>query len=110
MKDDLIRNLMSGIDDEFVDEYRASMDKKAAEIAAQSDFMIVIGDRHSSNTNKLFDICKKRCPNTVLIETVGELDLASLHNAVNIGVTAGASTPARIIKEVLDTMSEPSKI
>ena len=82
---------------------------EAAEIAAQSDFMIVIGDRHSSNTNKLFDICKKRCPNTVLIETVGELDLASLHNAVNIGVTAGASTPARIIKEVLDTMSEEIK-
>ena len=82
---------------------------EAAQIAAQSDFMIVIGDRHSSNTNKLFDICKKQCPETVLIETADELDSAALHTARNIGVTAGASTPARIIKEVLDTMSEEIK-
>ena len=64
-------------------------------ISAQSDFMVVIGDRHSSNTGKLFDICKRRCPNTVLIETAAELDMDS--------------TPARIIKEVLDTMSEEIK-
>lgn len=75
-------------------------------IAAQSDFMIVIGDRHSSNTAKLFEICKKQCGNTVLIETVKELDKSLVQSANNIGVTAGASTPTRIIKEVLDTMSE----
>ncbi len=75
-------------------------------IAGNSDFMVVIGDRHSSNTGKLFDICKKKCPNTVLIETVNELDYTKVQNAKNIGVTAGASTPTRIIKEVLDTMSE----
>lgn len=75
-------------------------------IAARSDFMVVIGDRHSSNTGKLFDICKKQCPNTVLIETANELDYKQVKSAENIGVTAGASTPARIIKEVLDTMSE----
>ncbi len=75
-------------------------------IAGQSDFMVVIGDRHSSNTGKLFDICKKKCPNTVLIETAKELDYNQISNAKDIGVTAGASTPARIIKEVLDTMSE----
>ncbi len=75
-------------------------------IAGNSDFMVVIGDRHSSNTGKLFDICKKKCPNTVLIETVNELDYNKVQNAKNIGVTAGASTPTRIIKEVLDTMSE----
>ena len=75
-------------------------------IAGNSDFMVVIGDRHSSNTGKLFDICKKKCPNTVLIETVKELDELQVRNAKNIGVTAGASTPTRIIKEVLDTMSE----
>lgn len=75
-------------------------------IAACSDFMIVIGDRHSSNTGKLFDICKRQCPNTVLIETSDELDYAQVQAANKIGVTAGASTPARIIKEVLDTMSE----
>ena len=75
-------------------------------IAAQSDFMIVIGDRHSSNTAKLFDICKRRCSDTVLIETARELDTAKVRAAKDIGVTAGASTPTRIIKEVLDTMSE----
>ncbi len=78
-------------------------------IAAQSDFMIVIGDRHSSNTGKLFNICKRRCPDTVLIETADELDLSRVRAAEQIGVTAGASTPARIIKEVLDTMSEEIK-
>ncbi len=79
---------------------------EAAIIAGHSDFMIVIGDRHSSNTGKLFDICKKQCKNTVLIETARELDYSKVYNADKIGVTAGASTPARIIKEVLDTMSE----
>lgn len=79
---------------------------EADTIAASSDFMVVIGDRHSSNTGKLFDICKKQCLNTVLIETSGELDYSKVRSANNIGVTAGASTPARIIKEVLDTMSE----
>ena len=78
-------------------------------IAAQSDFMVVIGDRHSSNTGKLFDICQRRCPNTVLIETAAELNIEQVRRAKRIGVTAGASTPARIIKEVLDTMSEEIK-
>ena len=82
---------------------------EAEEIAAQSDFMVVIGDRHSSNTAKLFDICKRRCGNTVLIETAAELDMNQVRAAENIGVTAGASTPAKIIKEVLDTMSEEIK-
>lgn len=79
---------------------------EASQIAAESDFMVVIGDRHSSNTGKLFDICKRQCENTVLIETAAELDLNKVSVAESIGVTAGASTPARIIKEVLDTMSE----
>ena len=68
--------------------------------------MVVIGDRHSSNTGKLFDICKKQCSNTVLIETADELNYSQVLKADKIGVTAGASTPARIIKEVLDTMNE----
>jgi len=82
---------------------------EADAIAAQSDFMVVIGDRHSSNTGKLFDICQRRCPDTVLIETAAELNLEQVRAARRIGVTAGASTPARIIKEVLDTMSEEIK-
>ena len=82
---------------------------EADSIAAQSDFMVVIGDRHSSNTGKLFDICRRRCANTVLIETAAELNREQVRAAERIGVTAGASTPARIIKEVLDIMSEEIK-
>ncbi|MCH5299037.1 MAG: bifunctional 4-hydroxy-3-methylbut-2-enyl diphosphate reductase/30S ribosomal protein S1 [Ruminococcus sp.] len=83
--------------------------EEAERIAAESDLMIVIGDRHSSNTAKLYDICKSRCADTCLIETAKELDMTLVSNSNSIGVTAGASTPARIIKEVLDTMSEEIK-
>ncbi len=83
--------------------------QEADEISANSDLMIVIGDRHSSNTAKLYDICKGRCPNTYLIETAKELDKNLVSISRSIGVTAGASTPARIIKEVLDTMSDEIK-
>ncbi|MBR2108471.1 MAG: bifunctional 4-hydroxy-3-methylbut-2-enyl diphosphate reductase/30S ribosomal protein S1 [Ruminococcus sp.] len=83
--------------------------EEAEEISSSSDLMIVIGDRHSSNTAKLYDICKAKCRNTVLIETASELDKGLVSISRSIGVTAGASTPARIIKEVLDTMSEEVK-
>ena len=62
---------------------------EASQIAAESDFMVVIGDRHSSNTGKLFDICKRQCENTVLIETAAELDLNKVSVAESIGVTSG---------------------
>lgn len=78
-------------------------------LASASDVMLVIGDRKSSNTNKLFDICKKKCENTFLIETASEIPFQKLSQNATVGVTAGASTPARIIKEVLDTMSENVK-
>lgn len=83
--------------------------REAEYLAANSDLMIVIGDRHSSNTGKLFDICRRQCAKTFLIETADELDVNVLKSAQTIGVTAGASTPARIIKEVLDIMSEETK-
>lgn len=75
-------------------------------LSQSSDVMIVIGDRHSSNSKKLFDICKGRCENTYFVETSGDLPVDILRTANSVGVTAGASTPATIIKEVLDTMSE----
>ncbi len=79
--------------------------KEAIQLAQESDRMIVIGGRHSSNTHKLYEVCSRYCP-TVLVETAGELETVDLSGAERIGVTAGASTPAHIIKEVLQTMSE----
>ncbi len=78
---------------------------EAAEMAAASDLMLVIGGRHSSNTRKLQEVCQKHC-RTLLIETKDELNGIDLFAYDKIGVTAGASTPADIIKEVLKTMSE----
>ena len=78
----------------------------AYKLAQVSDLMIVIGGRHSSNTNKLYEICRKCCKRTYLIETAAELDGIPLRGDEKIGITAGASTPASIIKEVLDRMSE----
>ena len=78
-------------------------------LASESDLMLVIGGRHSSNTNKLFQICRDKCSQTYLIETAGELPVKAVTSANRIGITAGASTPASIIKEVLVTMTEEIK-
>ena len=80
----------------------------AYELANTSDVMIVIGGHHSSNTNKLYSICRKSCERTYLIETAAELEHISFREDDKIGITAGASTPASIIKEVLDRMSVKS--
>lgn len=79
---------------------------EAQTLSEQCDCMIVVGDRSSSNTNKLYSICKNNCERTYLIETAAELEISMYADAKTIGVTAGASTPERNIKEVLDTMSE----
>ncbi|MBQ4156476.1 MAG: bifunctional 4-hydroxy-3-methylbut-2-enyl diphosphate reductase/30S ribosomal protein S1 [Clostridia bacterium] len=78
---------------------------EAEELAKKADLMVVIGGKHSSNTKKLFEICSKRTK-TVLIETADELNPAEFKSVRFVGVTAGASTPAVIIKEVLNTMTE----
>lgn len=79
---------------------------EAEELASISDIMVVIGGRQSSNTAKLFSVCKSKCERTYLIESAAELDDTALIDADIIGITAGASTPARIIKEVFNTMTE----
>lgn len=74
--------------------------KEAADIAAKADAMIVIGGSHSSNTQKLFEICKKECENTYYIQTLDDLDVTKFWSIDNVGITAGASTPNKIIEEV----------
>lgn len=78
---------------------------EAYQISKQSDIMLVIGGRQSSNTAKLKEVCAQNCK-TLLIETAAELSKKQFANVKKIGVTAGASTPACIIKEVQTTMSE----
>lgn len=79
---------------------------ESAELSRKSDAMVVIGGRHSSNTAKLYDVCKAGCEKTIQIETAHELEAAFFDCAEKIGVVAGASTPAAIIKEVIKTMTE----
>ena len=79
---------------------------EAEELSKQNDAIIVIGGRHSSNTAKLFDVCKANCPRTYHVETAAELSEVDLTGVGSVGVVAGASTPAGIIKEVIKTMSE----
>lgn len=88
--------------------------RKAAELSERSDLMIVVGGKHSSNTVKLAEICSKHCKACVHIENAGGLDFRQIKNLTEnnggekfiVGVTAGASTPAHIIKEVTNQMSE----
>ena len=75
-------------------------------LSQKSDAVIVIGGKHSSNTTKLFDVCKQNCNRTFHIETAEELGNIDLTGCLEVGVVAGASTPAGIIKEVIKTMSE----
>ncbi len=73
---------------------------EASKIAGQVDAMIVIGDTHSSNTRKLFEICNKECDNTYFIQTLDDLNLDLPKSVRLVGITAGASTPNNIIEEV----------
>lgn len=92
--------------------------KEAESVSKQADIMFVIGDRRSSNTQKLFDICKTYCKDTYYIQTVKDLDaftraletqtgeheqIDNLQSGINVGITAGASTPNNIIQEVFLT-------
>ena len=74
--------------------------RAARKLAAEADVMIVIGGRHSSNTRKLYDICREECADTYYIQTLDDLHL-ELPKAVRlVGITAGASTPNKLIEEV----------
>ena len=94
---------------EFFDTICGATSKRqeeARQLAAQCGLMVVVGDRQSSNTRRLAEICREYCPHVRLIERAEDLDLSQLPQVDMVGITAGASTPAWIIKEVIDKMSE----
>ncbi len=84
--------------------------KEATVLARQCDAMVVVGDARSSNTGRLAMICKQYCSSVSLVDHAEELDLHLFQNANTVGITAGASTPAWIIKEVNKKMSEEIKV
>ena len=73
---------------------------EAQKISSKVDGMIVIGGKNSSNTQKLYDICRNECENTFYVQTVKDLNLHELKSLKSTGITAGASTPKNIIEEV----------
>ena len=73
---------------------------EAKEIASQVDVMLVIGGKNSSNTQKLYEICRRECNKTYYIQTLDDLNPECISSACNVGITAGASTPNNIIEEV----------
>ncbi|HIS45190.1 MAG TPA: bifunctional 4-hydroxy-3-methylbut-2-enyl diphosphate reductase/30S ribosomal protein S1 [Candidatus Scatomorpha merdigallinarum] len=79
---------------------------EAIKLASECDAMVVIGGKNSANSLHLAELCERYCPNTQFVESAAALDLSSLKPAERIGVTAGASAPEWIIKEVLDKMSD----
>lgn len=80
--------------------------KETFELAKQCDYMIIIGDKMSSNSNKLYEISKKICKNTEFIENIDQLILNFDKNSCKIGITAGASTPQNLIDEVVGKIAD----
>lgn len=84
-------------------EYRQS---EAAQLSAKCQAMVVVGDTQSSNTGRLAMICREHCERVILVDNATELDAAFFQGVAEVGITAGASTPAWIIKEVNKKMSD----
>ncbi len=84
-------------------EFRQS---EAAKLSSICQAMVVVGDTSSSNTGRLAMICREHCDRVVLVDNAAELDAGFFRGVADVGITAGASTPAWIIKEVNKTMSE----
>lgn len=84
--------------------------EEAAKLAAECDAMVVIGGKHSANSVHLAAICSEHCPRVQFVANADELDMSAFSDVKTVGLTAGASTPAWIIKEVSNKMSEEIKI
>ncbi len=79
---------------------------EARELAAHSDLMLVVGDKMSANTRRLYEICREICPKTYLVSGTEDLDGVEVKPGLNIGITAGASTPCRKYEEVFTRMND----
>ena len=84
--------------------------QEAAKLSAACQAMVVVGDTKSSNTGRLAMICREHCDRVVLVDNASDLDPEFFRGVHSVGVTAGASTPAWIIKEVNKTMSEITNV
>ena len=81
--------------------------KEARELSARCDAMVVVGGAHSANSIHLAEICRESCEKVLFVQNADELDMSSLIGSETVGITAGASTPSWIIKEVVNKMNEP---
>ncbi len=84
--------------------------EEALALSKQCDAMIIVGDSHSSNTGKLVDICRQNCRRVFPVDCAADLDTALFQSVNTVGITAGASTPSWIIKEVNNKMSEEIRV
>ncbi len=90
-------------------EATSTRQSEAIKLASECDAMVVVGGKHSANSVHLSDLCKAHCGQVQFIENAGELDLDALRDAEKVGMTAGASAPSWIIKEVKQTMTDEIK-
>ena len=85
----------------------ATRQQEAVELASRVDAMVVIGGRKSANTHKLFEVCRRHCANTILVESAAEIPHDFIQrDFMTIGVTAGASTPDDSLKEAVTIMTD----
>ena len=84
--------------------------REASELSQRCEAMVVVGDLKSSNTGRLAMICREHCDKVVLVDNASELKSEDFRGVSDVGITAGASTPAWIIKEVNKTMSETTNV
>ncbi len=80
--------------------------EETKKISQEVEAMIIVGGKHSSNSNKLYEIAKKYCNNVFFVETKNELDINTIKNKNKIGIMAGASTPAKSIQEIVDIIKK----